>query len=159
MSKVEVRSYLRRSDGDFVPFDDVGLVVNDCDYVSGAIELSIGGVEVLSLTLWDDINWLWPYIVLTLNECRRTGHGEGWFPSQPLKFRAEALGSSGQLLLSVAGGGIDSHAVGPAADIYAEVGRAALNFFDQLHQVCPPQGPANDLVIETARSWIAIDGK
>ena len=68
---VEVRSFFRRSDGSFVPFGEMAGPVEDCRYVPGAIELWIGGVEVLSLELWDDINWLWPFVVQPLDECRR----------------------------------------------------------------------------------------
>lgn len=157
MSVVEVRSHLRREDGTFVPFHDLSSFAGDCHYVPGAIELTVGGVEVLSLALWDDINWLWPYVVQALDECRRTGQGERFFPDQPLKFRAESLGASGQLLLSVTGGSINNRAVGPADDIYEEVAREVTRFFASLRRLCPPMSPADDQVVETARSWVAVE--
>ncbi len=154
MSLVEVRSYLRSGDGRFLPLDEVDSFDGDCRWVSGAIVLSIGGVEVLSLELWDDVNWLWPYVVQALDECRRAGQGERFFPDQPLRFRAESLGSSGQVLLSVTGGSIANKAVGPADEIYKAVAQAALAFFAALHRLCPPEGPADLQVVKTVESWI-----
>ena len=81
--------------------------------------------------------------------------GERFFPDQPLKFSAESLGFSEQVLVSVVGGSIDNRAVGPANEIYAAAGRAALTFFEQLHKVCPPAGPADDRIMATVRSWVA----
>ena len=153
MSTVNINSYLRLNDGHFIPFDDVDSYSGDCQYVPGAIVFAIGSVEVLSLALWDDINWLWPYVVQALDECRRNGHGQRFFPDQPLRFRAEALGSSGQLLVSVKGGAINNRAVGPAHDIYVEAARAALAFFADLHRVCPAAGLIDGDIIETAKSW------
>ncbi len=153
MSRVEVRSYLRFGDGRFIPIEDVESLDADCRWVPGAIVLSIDGAEVLSLELWDDVNWLWPYVVQALDRCRQVGQGECLFPDQPLRFRAESLGPSGQMLLSVMGGSIANKAVGPADEIYAAVGQAALGFFAALHRLCPPQGPADSEVIRTVGTW------
>ncbi len=154
MSVIDIRSYLRVGDGQFVPMEEAEVFDGDCRWVPGAIVFTIDGVEVLSFELWDDINWLWPFIVRDLDECRRTGRREGYFPDQPLLFRAEMLGSSGQMRLSVTGGGVNTMAVGPAEEIYEAVAHAALSFFPALHRLCPSEAPADPRVIEIVKSWI-----
>ena len=154
MSQVEIRSYLRVGDGQFVPMEEAEFFEGDCTWVPGTIVFAIDGVEVLSFELWDDINHLWPYVVRALEDCRREGQGERYFPDQPLLFRAEMLGSSGQMRLSVTGGGVKTMAVGPAEEIYEAVAHAALSFFPALHRLCPPEGPADDQIIAIVKSWI-----
>lgn len=157
MSWIDVRSYLRVNDGKFVPFEDVEAFSGDCRWVPGAIVFRIGDTEVLSLELWDDINWLWPYVVQALDDCRRVGEGERFFPSQPLRFRAESLGGSGQIRLSVTGGSIENRAVGLADEIYGSVAQAVLVFFEALHRLCPPADPADARIIDTVEDWIEAE--
>lgn len=154
MSLVEIRSYLRVGDGQFVPMEEAEVFDGDCRWVPGAIVFTIDGVEVLSFELWDDINWLWPFIVQALDDCRREGRGERYFPDQPLLFRAEMLGSSGQMRLSVTGGGVETMAVGPAEEIYEAVAHAALCFFPALYRLCPSEWLADSREIAIVNSWI-----
>ncbi|MFI6680468.1 hypothetical protein [Kribbella sp. NPDC050470] len=60
---------------DFLPIQEAQRYDGDGVYVPGAASLVIDGVEVLGIDLWDDVNWLWPFIVQALDDCRRAGAG------------------------------------------------------------------------------------
>lgn len=63
----------------------------------GAISLTVDGVELLGPELWDDVNWLWPFVILALDECRRSGAGQRYFPDQPIEFFRELRRLCGDL--------------------------------------------------------------
>ncbi len=126
---------------------------SSCEYVDGAIVLEVAGIAVLSLELWDDIDWLWPFVVQAFDDCRRLGAGERYFPSQPLLFSVNALGRSGLIRISVSGGEIQNSAIGPAHEIYRAVAGAALAFYEHLRGYCPAD-PAAERAISTAASWL-----
>lgn len=148
---VVVTSWLRDPHGAFVPLGSAQPA--SCAYISGSIVLEVGGVEVLSLELWDDIDWLWPFVVQAFDDCRTLGAGERYFPSQPLLFRAESLGKSGLIRVSVSGGEIHNSAVGPGGEIFQAVGEAVLAFYGHLRDCCPPD-VASQEIIDTAASWL-----
>ncbi|MEI8407153.1 MULTISPECIES: hypothetical protein [unclassified Kribbella] len=110
--------------------------------------LIVDGVEVLSLDLWDDVNWLWPYVVQALDDCRRTGTGERYFPDQPILFRAKTVGRRGEVLLSVTGESITRKVVVPADELFPAVALAGLEFFAELDRLCGAAAPVERAVLE-----------
>ncbi|MEJ7713449.1 MAG: hypothetical protein WKF84_27300 [Pyrinomonadaceae bacterium] len=88
---VKVESYLKVGDT-FVLISEFEGRVPDPMYVEGAIELEMNGVKVLSLELWDDINYLWPYVAGGLLEITKEQEWSTDFPDQPitLTFRTDA---------------------------------------------------------------------
>ena len=117
-----------------------------CDYVPGAISLTVDGAELLGDGLWDDVNWLWPGIVGALEECRRSGSGTSWFPDQPIVFGAESLRRPGYLKVSVttADRSIHRAAVAPSDAVYEAVARAGLTFFAALARLCGSSGASRE---------------
>lgn len=92
MSGIEVRTFLRQPDGTALPLDDVDRIERKaCAYLQGSIALSVDGVEVMTPSLWDDVNWLWPSVIGAFDDCRRIGAGQIMFPSQPIRFEVEEL--------------------------------------------------------------------
>ncbi|WP_157489044.1 hypothetical protein [Pseudofrankia sp. DC12] len=123
-------------------------------YVPGAISLMIDGSEVLGTDLWDDVNWLWPFVVRAFDECRRKGVGRRGFPDQPITFKVEKVWK-GNLLLTVTDGAlINRVAVASGGELYEAVGRAALDFFDDFQRLCPG-GDGGGEEREIAASWLA----
>ena len=116
--------------------------------------LDIGHVQVLSLELWDDVNWLWPFIVQAFDECQRLGVGECFFPSQPIRFHVSSIGSTGQIRVLVEGGSIRKVAIAQSSEIFPAVAQGALAFFAALHKICPSPGLADKEIIDLAQSWI-----
>ncbi|WP_139346825.1 hypothetical protein [Sinomonas mesophila] len=102
MNSIRIESYVQVGDT-FLPIREISRYGGNREYVPGAISLTIDGIEILGVDLWDDVNWLWPFIVQALDDCRRTGFGSRGFPDQPISFRVKAAGAD-QLLVSVTDG-------------------------------------------------------
>lgn len=155
MSRVAVESYVR-VDGEFRPIREAERHDESCTWVPGAISLTVDGVELFGVRLWDDVNWLWPLVVQALDECRRSGAGQTAFPDQEIWISAATLEGGGDVLLSVTTRDrrIDRSAVAPADELYAVVARAGIDFFEELRRLCGPR--RNPSQKEAAlRRWLA----
>lgn len=60
--RIVIESLLLLNDK-FKPMRDVAQYAGDCDYVHGAISMLVDGVELMGETFWDDIDWLWPFVI------------------------------------------------------------------------------------------------
>ncbi|WP_413250464.1 hypothetical protein [Sinomonas flava] len=151
MNSISVESYIRMGDA-FVPIQEISRYGGDREYVPGAISLRIDGIEILGVELWDDVNWLWLFIVQALDDCRRTGFGNRGFPDQPISFSVRVAGA-GQLLVSVTDGeSINRKANAVADELYAAVAGAGLEFFAQLERLCPGTNLDESKVLQ---AWLA----
>lgn len=88
---IRVASYLL-IDEQFVPIEQFTGQVPDPNYVDGAIELNVNGVDVLTKDFYDYVDQLWSYIAQGLVEVAKTGTWKTYFPDQPteLSFRADS---------------------------------------------------------------------
>jgi hypothetical protein len=136
VSRVKVASFVR-SGSTFVPIENLERYDGDPDHVAGAVSLTVDGTELLGTELWDDVNWLWPFIVQALDEYRRTGSGKRGFPDQPISFSAESAWNETALLKVFDGESIDRSSAVPNEDLFKEVARAGILFFDELQRLCP----------------------
>ena len=149
---VEIESYLRVGSDHFVPIALVDHYQGDLTWLPGAIVLSIEGVEILSFDLWDDINWLWPFIINDISEYLSTGVGEGYFPDQPLRLRIERLGPL-HTRVSVRGGDIHRQAVGLHDEFLEQVAVAGEEFFSHLRRLGSDSSHANERSLAQIKSW------
>ncbi|WP_370945089.1 hypothetical protein AB5J62_39220 [Amycolatopsis sp. cg5] len=83
---VEVRTFLRMPDGSFEPFSECVTSPRDPDYVEGAIELVVEGVEIFGLPEWDLVDQLWAYICEMLARFRAENQVQISFPDSPIDF-------------------------------------------------------------------------
>ncbi|WP_258724744.1 hypothetical protein [Cellulomonas sp. NS3] len=155
MNEVTAASYVR-VDGEFRPIRDAERHDDSCRWVPGAISLTVDGVELMGVTLWDDVNWLWPFVVQALDECRRSGSGQRAFPSQGIYFGASALRGGADLLLRVTtpDGSIDRRAVAPADKLYVTVARAGIEFFEELRRLCGSEADPSVQEEAPLRRWL-----
>ncbi|MEV5509362.1 hypothetical protein [Streptomyces orinoci] len=79
------KTYLRTPDGEFIPVDEARFAIQDPDYIEGALELSVNGVQILPLAYWDYVDQLWAYIVNMLEELRHSGTAATMLPDQPIE--------------------------------------------------------------------------
>ncbi len=63
----------------------------DADYIKGVIELTIGGVEILTRRVWDLVDQLWAYMVNGVAEVAAGRSFLTRFPDQPLELRFELV--------------------------------------------------------------------
>lgn len=93
---VDVNTFLRTPSGP-IPIAEVQRYDGQVNYVEGSIVLDVDGCELLSHDLWDDVNWLWPFVVQAVDEALRTGFGEFYFPDQPILFEDVSKGDPDRL--------------------------------------------------------------
>ncbi|EHR52035.1 hypothetical protein SacmaDRAFT_3831 [Saccharomonospora marina XMU15] len=136
MTRVKIATLVRLETG-FVSVDNLERYDGDPEHVAGAISLVIDGTELLGADLWDDVNWLWPLIVHALDDYRRTGSGKCGFPDQPIAFSAESAGAGTVLIRVFDGESIERSSAVPEDDLFEEVARAGIFFFDELQRICP----------------------
>jgi len=80
---IKVDTYIK-DDNKFVPIEQYTGTVPDPMYVEGAIYLKINEREILTLDLWDDVNWLWGYIVTGFEDLSEQSEWTTSFPDQPI---------------------------------------------------------------------------
>lgn len=85
-----IKSYLRNKKK-FIPFEEYENGINDSEYIEGAIELTINGVELINVDMWDYIDQLWAYIVNGLLEVSNGNDFKTYFPDQPIEMSFECL--------------------------------------------------------------------
>lgn len=125
---VEIETLLRSSSGEFTRVGDVDRYAGDERHVSGAIEFVVNGQHLLDQELWDDVDWLWPYVIQAIDEGVASGVGERYFPDQPILFRVERA-SENRLLFKVDGGTIHRVVSADQPDVLQAVAAAATDFF------------------------------
>lgn len=136
MTRVKIVTFVRAG-ARLVPIENLERYDGDPDHVAGAISLRIDGAELLGPELWDDVNWLWPFIVQALDEYRRTGSGKRSFPDQPISFSAESAWTGTALIKVFDGESIERSSTAPDDDLFEEVARAGIFFFEELQRLCP----------------------
>jgi hypothetical protein len=95
MNAVTICTYLRLSDGTFVPLTSVSEGWKRDTELAGAVEILVGSRPLLTRAEWDDVDWLWgnlANIVLIICEGGRTA--ETTFPDQPIPVRLTAINRS-----------------------------------------------------------------
>ncbi|MFF0148781.1 hypothetical protein ATK36_0334 [Amycolatopsis sulphurea] len=102
---IEVRTLLRESDGTFTLLSDAsvpGASVPDSDYIEGAIELVINGVEICGQAQWDLVDQLWVYICTMLGDFRIRNRVSTRFPDMPVELIFERQ-KVGRMLVTCVG--------------------------------------------------------
>lgn len=79
---ISIESFIKSKDK-FVNIKKYNGAVNG-DYVDGAISLIINGVELIDLSMWDDVVDLWCYILNGVEEISNKRDFECGFPDQPI---------------------------------------------------------------------------
>ncbi|GLU47147.1 hypothetical protein [Nocardiopsis ansamitocini] len=83
-SAPRLSTYLRTRHGEFVDIFSPEAHGEGRAYPEGAIELVLSGKAVLTTDLWDDIEFLWWYLVDMVAQFFAHGSGRMDFPDQPL---------------------------------------------------------------------------
>jgi hypothetical protein len=150
---VEIRTVLGRPNTGFTPIEDVERYDGEPEYVEGALCIDVDGVAFLAPADWDDVNWLWPFVVKAAQDCEATGHGETMFPDQPLKLSIDRLRESGRVRLSLSAKNVSRTAVAAASECYAALAEAGLHFFEHLERLAPGEADVDRERIDALRRW------
>jgi hypothetical protein len=146
---ITISSFLRLPGGKFVPVDATSVAPPDPDYIEGAIELQIDGVEIIGKREWDYVDQLWAYISSMMKSLASAPVAETYFPDQPilLKFRRNGP----QILVSSEVGDVTRQANADHVEFIAALRTAGTDFFTRMSELVP----ANADVYQIALSEIA----
>jgi hypothetical protein len=150
---VEITTVLGNPKTGYTPIEEVARYDGDPEYVEGSLCLTVDGVPFLTADDWDDVNWLWPFVVKASRDCEATGHGETMFPDQPIEFSVDRLGDSGRLRLSLTATGLRRTAVASASEYYEALADAGLRFFEHLERLVPGAAETDQDEIAALRRW------
>jgi hypothetical protein len=148
---IEIRSYLRAPDERFVPVEVATFQPPHPLRIPGAIEISIDGAVLLDLPLWDYVDQLWAYIANTTEELVQRGHGDTYFPDQPILLAMQRVGRD-RVVVSVESVNVPRRTA--STDI-RELLRAfylhGREFFERMSELVPENREANDMAVERLR--------
>jgi hypothetical protein len=133
---IEVNSYLRAEDGQYTLVEDVADAPADPRYIEGALELTINGVPILDIEMWDYIDQLWSYVSDMVSGIREESEVSTYFPDQPIKLSFSKQGTS-RVLVSVSINGRLRIASIEMDELFAELRRSGDSFFGKMMTLVP----------------------
>ena len=85
-----IRTFLRSGDGVFQPVGECQVPPPDPDYIEGALEITIDGVEIIGKPEWDYVDQLWAYLATMVGQLRASGEATTYLPDQPIELSLTA---------------------------------------------------------------------
>ena len=136
---IEITTYLRDAAGRLVNAEEASFSPPNRKHIEGAIHLRINDVDILDLSMWDDVDQLWCYIVNMIDGLETNGYAQTYFPDQPIELSFKRLSRRAVLVRSVGrevlGSSIDQDCLVPALK------KAALDFFARISLLVPAGYP------------------
>ncbi|MEU3464448.1 hypothetical protein ABZ721_31405 [Streptomyces sp. NPDC006733] len=132
---VEVETFLRSADGEFVRVEESRIPPLDNDYIEGAIRLVINGLEVIGIEEWDYVDQLWCYIAEMVTKMQSSGYAETYFPDQPIKLSLQAAGS--RVLVTAKSGEEIKVASTSSVEFVDAIKAAGVVFFSEMSELVP----------------------
>lgn len=133
---IEIMSYLRTPDGQFVQVGNIMKAPSDPRYIEGAIELSIDGAPILDKVMWDYVDQLWAYIADMVLALDRSGEASTYFPDQPIKLAFQKQGKS-RVLVTLRINDETRTASIDSAELLSALREHGSAFFRKLSQLLP----------------------
>lgn len=127
---ITIRTFLRSKGGAFKQVEACEALPGDPDYIEGAVELSIDGVEILGRSEWDYVDQLWAYIANMIHALRAQDEASTYFPDQPILLTFERKGN--KILVSSKSGKITRRASADESELFAAIGTAGREFFEKM---------------------------
>jgi hypothetical protein len=143
---VKIRTLLRAQSGSFSPVE-IADRPEDPDYIEGAIELTVDGIEILTIREWDYVDQLWGYIVkLTHDLAAGVGEVQTTFPDQPILL--SFVNRSGRLQISCKYDSVNRSAVADLDDAIRALREAATDFFGRMIILWPEYSERYNSMLE-----------
>lgn len=132
---IRIETYLRMEDGSFTPLERCALRPPDIDYIEGAIEIEIGGVEIVGRSEWDYVDQLWSYIADMTARLGSESEVSTYYPDQPVSLIFHAT-ANWVVVTSRIGSETRSAGIG-RSELIRALGEAGGRFFGNLSQLAP----------------------
>ncbi|WEF34093.1 hypothetical protein [Pseudoduganella chitinolytica] len=130
-----VETKLKRGDK-FVSIEDWSGIISDPQYIEGVVVMSYQGQTLMGEDFWDDVNYMWPYL---LNGLPEIAQGKNWstrFPDQPITFSVEHIAPDWLLLHVYAEDEEYVKKKIPKCEYLSEMARAGRDFLSRLYRIC-----------------------
>lgn len=132
-----VRSFLKKND-EFVHVIDYTGVIEDPDYIEGAIEIQLNDKFLLDCNSWDYVDQLWAYFVDGLVEVANGKEFLTYFPDQPIEVLFQPTQNNKQVNIKIK---MNPEITLDGSVQYAEfmevMTTAARTFFQQMAEIVP----------------------
>ncbi|WP_174973709.1 hypothetical protein [Burkholderia contaminans] len=115
----------------FVDFNDFDGKIPGQNYVEGAIELSINGVEIFNKEMWDCVDQLWAYLAEGVMCVARGEDFKTYFPDQPIEVSFSVR--AGKVIVAVTVHETVKVTV-DQSEFVSEMKRLAVDFFEVLRR-------------------------
>ena len=138
---IEIETFLRDSSGDFVHLDSCRVPPPDAEYIEGALQVSVGGQEVLGLREWDYVDQIWCYIAEMVTQWRSAGCADSYFPDGPIRISFREV-PGGRVVVSVDIGAKTREVQVSSADWLNAVREAGVRFFEKMSALVPDNAEA-----------------
>ena len=131
---IKVDTYIK-DDNKFVPIEQYTGTVPDPMYVEGAIYLKINEREILTLDLWDDVNWLWGYIVTGFEDLSEQSEWTTSFPDQPIDLTFRLYKNRNRIEIEVTPSKGLVKAVAPLNEFLTAMNDAGQKYFTRISEI------------------------
>lgn len=101
------------------------------DYIEGAIYLKYYDKVILDFKLWDYVDELWSYIIISIEKFLKEGYSEILFPDQPTKITFSKI-SSQYLIMILESNSKHTYTL-PINELFSELLSASELFFENIH--------------------------
>jgi hypothetical protein len=151
MSRAGVWTFIRQDD-EFVELSEARPVAKQ-DYVEGAIVLEIDGEAVLDVDTWDDVNWLWSFLVDAIDGVRAGKAHTLRFPDQPLEVKFLPKPGKGSWVR------VEVNTRPPRGrsverdELVAAFKEAAIEYFEATPRLAPRNAGEADILLKRVRRW------
>lgn len=125
---IEIKSYIKYKKV-FIDIFEFDGVIADSNYIEGGLVLTINGVELINLEMWDYIDQLWAYISTGLKAVSENKEFETNFPDQPIKVKFKPIRQD--ILLTVICHSEEKVVVNKNVFVN-EMSKYAISFFERL---------------------------
>ncbi|ELY4323842.1 hypothetical protein QL189_19810 [Cronobacter turicensis] len=142
-SYISIRSYVKCGEA-YIDFFDFTGPVKDPDYIDGALELSVNGVNLIDNSICDYIDDLWSYLAEGLSIVSKGQAFKTYFPDQPIE--VNLVPDNNTILVSVNCDAEVKLSVNKH-DFLITMAEHAKKFFEHLKLIVPSSDKSSNLSI------------
>jgi hypothetical protein len=141
---------LLKADEEFIPVEEYVGRIADENYIEGALELTVGGKELLSRRHWDLVDQLWCYLARGVAKVSRGEAFSTYFPDSPIQvsFRPDLTRGEVTVRVDYESGPDDLQATVGLEEFKVTMAREARRSLDLLGRLAPGNRDAYEEALE-----------
>lgn len=146
---IDVRSYLK-SGAKFVDVESFDGNIKDPDYIDGALVLSVNGIELVNVKMWDLIDQLWVYLVDGLELVSQGKEFKTYFPDQAIELCVRPVNDN-LVLVSVKIWSSVNQALSSREEFIRALALEAQRFFTAMGRLVPHEQRFYETILQNIR--------